>query len=198
MSDRKKQVLLENPEGFANDFIRIVRGELSRHVAQRLRFVVTDERLDQGLEDIFPAIQPHPQRELIPAGANGLYDQVQVDSAVERHFVEQRLRDNPRVQAYFKFPSKFRIDFPRIIGDYNPDWGILWVREDGQQVISLVRETKGSEDIESLQWEHEKRKLWAAQRHFETLDIDYRPVTDRTVEWWLPPSAEADRLLDIE
>jgi type III restriction enzyme len=186
MSERKKAVLLENPEGFANDFIRIVRGELSRHVAQRLRFLVTDGRLPHELEEVFPPVQPHPQRELIPAGANGLYDQIQVDSAVERHFVEQRLRDNPRVVAYFKFPSKFRIDFPRIIGDYNPDWGILWVRDDGQQVISLVRETKGSEDIESLQWEHEKRKLWAAQRHFETLDIDYRPVTDRTVEWWLP------------
>ena len=198
MSPAKKRLLLENPEGFANDFIRIIQNELSRHVAQRLRFVVTEQRLDHTIEDIFPPIQPHPQRELIPAGANGLYDQVQIDSAVERHFVEQRLRDNPRVLAYFKFPSRFRIPFPKIIGDYNPDWGILWQREDGQQVISLVRETKGSEDIESLQWEHEKRKLWAAQRHFETLDIDYRPVTDHTVEWWLPHAADQEGLLRIE
>jgi hypothetical protein len=39
------------------------------------------------MEELFPPRQPYPQRELIEAGEKGLYDQVQVDSQAEVHFV---------------------------------------------------------------------------------------------------------------
>ena len=47
---------------------------------------------------------------------------MQVDSDVERTFVNEHLRpDEKNLVVYFKFPTKFQIGLPRIIGSYNPD-----------------------------------------------------------------------------
>lgn len=193
LSDATKERLLTNPEGFAGVFIKSLNRELAIHIAERIEFVLTDRSLPLDIEEVFPPVQTHAQKELVPAGENGLYDQMQTDSGVEQNFVAERLKDNGRVITYFKFPSKFRIPFPKIIGNYNPDWGVLWRNDAGEDVISLVRETKGSEDVQNLQWEHEKRKVEIARRYFQTLGIDYRAVSDNTTSWW-EPGADQDPL----
>ena len=86
--------------------------------------------------------------------------------------------------CYFKFPSKFRISIPKIIGKYNPDWGIIRRSEDRKYILELVRETKGALDTNLLQYPNEKRKIDCAKKHFSTLGIDYRNITDRTNHWW--------------
>ena len=119
------------------------------------------------------------------AQAAGLYDQVQVDSDVEQRFVLHRLNEDDQVLFYFKFPPAFKIDFPRIIGNYNPDWGIARYY-DGKIVLELVRETKGREELEGLQFPQEARKIRCAQKRFKAIGIDYRVVSDETADWWRP------------
>ncbi|MGH9836187.1 MAG: hypothetical protein ACREBD_07995 [Blastocatellia bacterium] len=95
---------------------------------------------------------------------------------------------------FFKFPPKFKLDFPRIIGDCNPDWGVVRI-QDGKIKLQLVRETKGAAEPDKLQHSHEEPKVRCAQRYFEALGIDYR-VGDPPVEkWWLPASVADGPLL---
>ena len=72
---------------------------------------------------------------------------MQVDSDVERTFAANNLKERGDVAfLYFKFPPKFKINLPKIINNYNPDWGI--VRQINESVINLeiVVETKGGSD----------------------------------------------------
>ncbi|MBN2532675.1 MAG: hypothetical protein JXB88_07290 [Spirochaetales bacterium] len=73
---------------------------------------------------------------------------------------------------------------PAIIGNYNPDWGIVRKDADGKKTLHLVRETKGREDMRKLRFEHEKRKIKCAKKYFEAIGIDYRAISIRTERWW--------------
>ena len=189
---------LENPEGFANIFIGQVQQALADHIAAHIEFRVSDTVLLDDIEALFPAHKEFPQHELVPGDATSLYDQVQVDSQVEARFVTNQLQPDPRVIAYFKFPPKFKIPFPKILGNYNPDWGILRYDNDDVVVLQLVRETKGSEEIQTLQFPHEKRKIQAAHKHFQAVGLDYRVISDTTPEWWRPSdSVPAQGEMDV-
>ncbi|MBN2004569.1 MAG: DEAD/DEAH box helicase family protein [Anaerolineae bacterium] len=199
LSAHKKQSLFANPEGFVGLFTTEVINALADHVAARIEFTVTRAPAAWGydLEDLFPPEREFPQKELIPASSAGLYDQVQIDSEVEERFVRYRLNDDGEVLFYFKFPPRFRIEFPRIIGNYNPDWGIARYGPDRpavsgaerRVVLELVRETKGSEELATLQFPHEKRKIACARKHFAAVGVDFRVVSDQTVTWWRAESA---------
>ena len=194
MSDRKKQHLFENPEGFANVFVSEIRDELAAHIVERLEFALDHSQAHYVLDELFPATKTFPQNELVDAGETSLYDRVQIDSDVERSFVDFRLMPDPKVIGYFKFPPAFRIPFPKIVGKYNPDWGILRYSDDGRVVLQLVRETKGREEADELRFPHERRKIDAARKHFRRIGIDYRPITDRTLAWWRPEEGESQPL----
>jgi type III restriction enzyme len=192
--DTKKQMLVKNPEGFAGIFINIINNTLADHIAERVEFTVEDGIKTVNLEELFPPKRPFPQRELIEAGETGLYDQVQVDSQVEVLFVENRLRPDTKVLFYFKFPPAFKVLFPRVIGNYNPDWGIVRYDETGRVILHLIRETKGTQDESKLQFPQERRKIDCARKYFKTLQIDYRHITDRTQAWWLSDDAQQQLL----
>ena len=186
ISDRKKKTIFTNPEGFASLFITEINNALADHIAERIQFEVTPAPTDWGydLDDLFPEEKEFPQRELVEASPAGLYDQIQYDSEVEQRFVVHRLNEDNQVLFYFKFPPSFKIDFPRVIGNYNPDWGIARYR-DGKILLELVRETKGHEELEGLQFPNEARKIHCAQKHFQSVGIDYRVISDQTADWWV-------------
>jgi type III restriction enzyme len=189
LSERRKLAIFDNPEGFAGLFITEISNALADHIADRIRFHVEPAGLDWGyeLDDLFPAEKAFPQKELIPGSSASLYDYVQIDSDVERSFVEQRLNADGEVIFYFKFPPRFKFDFPRVIGNYNPDWGMaryLPAAHGGKVTLELVRETKGAVDPNKLQFAHETRKVKCAQKLFAALGVDYRIVTDEVVKWW--------------
>ncbi|RME47283.1 MAG: hypothetical protein D6796_07865, partial [Caldilineae bacterium] len=194
LNDRRKEAIFDNPEGFASLFITEISNALADHIAERIRFQVAPLTTQWGydLEDLFPPEKEFPQKELVSGSDASLYDQVQIDSEVEKNFVEARLNPDQEVVFYFKFPPAFKFDFPRVIGNYNPDWGIARYipRDGGKVILELVRETKGQVDPAKLQFAHETRKVKCAQKLFEALGIDYRIVTDQMADWWRPdPSA---------
>jgi type III restriction enzyme len=94
------------------------------------------------------------------------------------------LKNDNKIIFYFKFPDGFRINFPKIIGDYIPDWGIARQDDSGKVVLQLVRETKGTTDLDALRFPTEKRKIVCAKKHFDVQKIDFRPVKDDTPNWW--------------
>ena len=190
LTDRRKADIFENPEGFSGLFITEINSALADHIAERIQFQITPAPTHWGydLDDLFPAEKPFPQKELVEASEASLYDRVQVDSDVETRFVESYLNEDQEVIFYFKFPPAFKIDFPKIIGNYNPDWGIARYRDaDHQITLELVRETKGTQDLQDLQFPHERRKITCAEKYFQALGIDYRVVTDQP-DWWKPGS----------
>jgi len=138
------------------------------------------------INDYFEPTKKFPQRELIPGSEHSLYDFIQIDSDVEKRFVQNRLCEDDRegkILCYFKFPANFKIHIPKIIGNYNPDWGIVRILPDGKTSIQLVRETKGTVDHKQLRFANEGRKIICAQKHFDALGINYRPVTDENLDY---------------
>jgi type III restriction enzyme len=187
VSTEQKATLHSHPEGWANTFVRIVGDTVKDHIVDRLRFRDTGTREDDigPIELAFPLELDQVQRELIDGGPTSLYDKVQVDSDVERKFVNEHLRaDEDNLVVYFKFPPRFRIGLPRIIGNYNPDWGVLRHEKGAPVSLELVRETKGGDDLSKLRFLNEGRKLVLAERYFATLGIDYRFVSPQVDTYW--------------
>lgn len=189
LSERRKAAIFDNPEGFAGLFITEITNALADHIAERIQFNVqpADKGWGYDLDDLFPAEKKFPQKELVRGSTASLYDYVQIDSDIEQGFVENRLNPDGDVVFYFKFPPRFKFDFPRVIGKYNPDWGIARYMPDangGRVVVELVRETKGNVDPNKLQFAHETRKVKCAKKLFAALGVDYRIVTDKVADWW--------------
>jgi len=182
LPQRVKEALLRDPEGFTGVFIATIRGILADHIADRLTCIVVGNGRGD-LEEYFPNEVQFAQRELVPTGERGLYDHVPLDSNVENAFVA-RLKEDERLVLFFKFPPKFLVRLPRLIGNYNPDWGIVRRDDSGVLTLHLVRETKGTVDVSRLQYPHEKRKIVCATKYFGAAAVDYRVVTDQTVRWW--------------
>ena len=139
------------------------------------------------MQGYFPPKKEFPQKELIPGSKNSLYDQIQIDSGVEERFVKNKLQPDDHegnIFSYFKFPSDFKIRIPKVILNYNPDWGIIRLDKSGGKTLHLVRETKGTIDDEKLQFPNERRKIACAKKHFKALGVSYRQITDVTEKWW--------------
>jgi type III restriction enzyme len=185
MDADQKSVILRNPEGFASKFISTIKAVATEHIVENIEFTLKTNLLNYDSEELFPPENLLAQKELIDAGVRGLYDKVQCDSEVEENFVSNRIQaDEDNVILYFKFPPKFRIKLPKIIGNYNPDWGIVRQNRNGQHTLELVRETKGRIDIENLRFEKERYKVKCAQKYFKALGIDYQVVDGTENDWW--------------
>jgi restriction endonuclease len=105
-----------------------------------------------------------------------IYDHVAYDSGVERDFALE-LEQMDEVKLFVKLPDWFVVPTP--IGDYNPDWAVVFHVQDGfgetREKLYLVRETKGSVDVEELR-STEQMKIDCARRHFEAIEVDYDVV----------------------
>ena len=141
------------------------------------------------LAEHFPSLVKFPQRELIEGSEHSLYTSIQTDSTVEKNFIEKKIKiedKEGKIICYFKFPAKFKIHIPKILGKYyNPDWGIIRQDKKGNTKVQLVRETKGSEDMTRLHFPNEARKIKCGKKHFKAIGVSYRPVTDTTIDWYL-------------
>ena len=191
LASYNQKSFIKNPETFASIFIDVVSKILRKYVAESIKFEVqgplTPEDFNEQLEAYFPSTDKKVQKELIYGGEKALYSKVQIDSEVERRFVNHRLIPEDKILVYFKFPNRFRINLPKILGNYNPDWGVIRESDEGDRYLELVRETKGTLDKEALRFDHEKHKITCAEKYFAALGIDYRQVTDQEpVRWWLP------------
>ena len=96
-------------------------------------------------------------------------DMVVCDSEVEERFAIY-LDGRKDVPLFLKLPDWYKIPTP--LGNYNPDWAFILDGESGRR-YHLVRETKGTDDIEKLQWESEGWKIRFGEAHYNAIDVDY-------------------------
>ena len=101
---------------------------VKNHIAKHIEYTPTYSSDDEDRNELFPNDKRFPVTELEDANEEqSIYNKIQVDSNVERNFVK-RLNEvgaPGNVKLYFKFPSKYKVMLPKIIGNYNPDWAIL-------------------------------------------------------------------------
>ncbi len=104
-----------------------------------------------------------------------IYDNfIPLDSAVENRFA-QDCESSDQVKFYFKLPCWFKIPTP--IGNYNPDWAVVF--EDDNRIY-FVAETKDTGtptvDISKLRAD-EQAKIKCGAAHFRLFpDLDYQVV----------------------
>lgn len=187
LKEEIKQRIFKNPEGFSSVFTETIKNVLATHVAEKIEYSLSEELMDYDAESMFPETRKFPQKELVEGVDWSLYDQVQIDSDIERKFVEYKLNDPKeadQIICYFKFPNQFKISIPKIIGNYNPDWGIIRWDDDKKLKLELVRETKGNVNPNLLQFPNEKRKIDCATKHFALTGIDYKQIKGDENVWW--------------
>lgn len=192
---------LKNPEAFIAQFVQILSETLKTHIAKHIEYSPSSSSVEENDGELFPLRKKFMASEL--EGANekqSIYNKIQVDSNVERHFV-QRLNEvgaPGNVQLYFKFPAKYKVNLPKIIGNYNPDWAILRINDKNQKV-EIVRETKGTENIDALPHANEARKIICGYKHFAAIGVDYRFVDDKDARWFdEEPANLQEHLLDVQ
>jgi type III restriction enzyme len=94
---------------------------------------------------------------------------IPLDSKVENQFARD-CESSENIEFYFKLPSNFKIPTP--IGNYNPDWALIFK---GEKKIYFVAETKG--DGQELLGS-EKMKIKCGKKHFaEFNEVEYTQVT---------------------
>ncbi|MCL4484593.1 MAG: DEAD/DEAH box helicase family protein [Bacteroidetes bacterium] len=179
-----KERVFKNPEGFATVLIEVIKNTLADHVAEKIEYRLSEELVDYDKEELFPESKKFPQKELVDGSDWSLYDQVQIDSDIERRFVVHKLNEDDKIVCYFKFPGKFKINIPKIIGNYNPDWGIIRRSDDDKFKLELVRETKGNTNPNLLQFPNEKRKIDCATKHFKLTELNYKQIKGDEVVWY--------------
>lgn len=170
----KKAEMLANPHDFAATVTRIVKEKLADQLVGGIRYEKDGNWYEQT--QFLDEIESYADR-IVDSKASGLaggthvYDGVIVDSeTVERPFAEA-LEKDARVKLYIKLPAWFTVDTP--VGKYNPDWAVV-LREDGEERLFLVRETKGSIHETDLRPD-ERRKVQCGQRHFvDALGVDFK------------------------
>lgn len=161
-----------NPFEFSTTAVQILKQKLADHLVNGIQYTPLDEWYEMSeLKDLIEGYEEY----LIPA-SRSLYDKVEFESEVERRFVAD-LEKRPDVLLYVKLPGWFTVDTP--VGKYNPDWAIVVEKldEHGRPVkrLYLVRETKGSDVIDHLQWPNERRKTICGEKHFVgALGVDYK------------------------
>lgn len=99
-----------------------------------------------------------------------IYERVIFDSTIERNFA-LALDKRPDVLLFVKLPWWYKIDTP--VGKYNPDWAIALK---GGEIVYIVRETKGTTNLDKLPFEMEKTKVLSGAAHFQELGVNYAVV----------------------
>lgn len=99
---------------------------------------------------------------------------VPLDSGVESRFAKD-CETSEQIKFYFKLPNWFKIPTP--IGNYNPDWALIF---EDEQKIYFVAETKDTGtaqvDLSKLSGD-EQMKIKCGKAHFEEFeDLEYKVV----------------------
>ena len=172
---QKQQAALDNPNEFASVAVRIIKEKLTDQLVDGIKYEKIGECYEMcQFETNIQSWKNH----LVPA-KRSLYNYVICDSDTEKEFVEG-LENRDDVKLYVKLPAFFKVPTP--IGSYNPDWAIVVEPRDefgeptGEQMLYLVRETKGTTNLDDLRPD-EKRKINCGKVHFrEALGVDYEVV----------------------
>lgn len=163
------QEALVNPAQFLNQVRRSIQASLSQTLVKK-DGIKYSPLVGDGSSFEATFMDTESYEDNIVAVKKSIYEAVVVDSNIEREFAKA-LDEREDVELFIKLPDWFKIPTP--IGNYNPDWAVVLKLETGEKKVYLVRETKGSTELESLRFETEPWKIYFGFKHFTALEVDY-------------------------
>ncbi|RLA08070.1 MAG: DEAD/DEAH box helicase [Gammaproteobacteria bacterium] len=162
----------KNPAGFTRSVIVIFKQELRAVIVNGIEYF----KIDQSYKmELFKDIETYQNKTI--ASQKSIYDKSIFDSAGEMEFAKN-LDKNDNVRLFAKLPNWFVVDTP--VGDYNPDWAIVWQEQTQKEKLYLVRESKFVDDLMNLRT-HESDKIICAKEHFEAIDVDFKTCQDQNL-----------------
>jgi type III restriction enzyme len=165
----RREDVMVNPSVFVDRVAQAMNHALYEQVAEGIVYSPkSGDRWDATL--IEQRHNDETVKPLVVPVTKSIVDRIACDSAVEERMARY-LEDRKDVPLFIKLPDWFKIPTP--LGNYNPDWAIVR-NQDGARALYLVRETKGTDDLEKLQWESEAWKIKFGKAHFTALRVDYK------------------------
>ena len=167
----KFECFKRNPEEFIVKVAQLINEAKSQTIVAHISYNLTDEHYDQSIfYDHSPVLSS-----ILSEAKKHLYASVACDSQVEQKLAHD-LDQSDQVCFYIKLPKVFSIRTP--LGNYSPDWAIVFKEDSGIKHCYFVAETKGN--LSSLELRPvEQGKIACAQKHFEALgpDVSYHAIT---------------------
>ena len=158
-----------NPSVFIDRVAAAMNEALYNQVADGIVYTPEDDIWGASVFEKLHLDETVVRPELVVPVTRSVTDKVICDSQVEVRFATF-LEGRGDVPLFLKLPGWFVVPTP--LGGYNPDWAFVRSDEDGHYLY-LVRETKGADQIDDLQWETEGWKIKFGAAHFEALGVDY-------------------------
>ena len=161
----RAQDFLNNPQAFMEKCLEIIRNNRHALAIDGIKYVKLDGK-EYYAQEIFDSSElvANLDKNAVKV-EHSVYDHIIYDSStVEKPFAIALDRD-PDVKMFFKIPDRFKIETP--IGNYNPDWAVLW-EKNGEQKLYFVLETKGTESLFNLKTP-EQLKIHCGKEHFKAL-----------------------------
>ncbi|MFI3211631.1 MAG: restriction endonuclease subunit R, partial [Peptostreptococcaceae bacterium] len=161
ITENKFEMFKINPEEFIRRTSKLINEEKAATVINGITYHKTDQIYSN---DIFTInnISGEVDKNAFDVKKH-IYDFLITDSNIERKFAEKL--ETGEVTVYAKLPNGFKIPTP--VGNYNPDWAIVFDNEDFKYVY-FIAETKGTMDSLELR-QTEKAKIECAKKHFECI-----------------------------
>lgn len=185
--------LLINPQAFLDTAVAAIKNSLQELLVAGIEYhEINGQRYEMTLWDEVETYQssvyPPAADDMTPPvsktilQARPLDDQkaeigepfscVLTDSTPENKFA-QDCSDDDRVRFFFKLPNRFKIPTP--LGNYNPDWAVVF---EGDSRVYFVAETKSS-TVEQDRRQAENLKIACGRKHFAlSEDVVFRDVTE--------------------
>lgn len=166
---KNTESLINNPEKFIYEVIKIIREELVIDYIQQISYEVIPEKYNVAQ---FENIQSY--KDSTQSVANSIYEAIVFDSDVEQKFALDLDKDE-RIKLFIKLPGWFKVETP--IGGYNPDWAIVTSKIDlrgneASEKVYFVIETKGGTNLRAS----ERAKIDSAKKHFEVISVNYKEI----------------------
>ena len=169
-----------NPQVFLDQVTSVIQSEMGKLIVEQggaslgakgikySKILVSGKELRWETSEFSPEEQVDIESSV--AINKSIYERVIYDSTIEKNFA-LAMDKRPDVVLFVKLPWWYKIDTP--VGKYNPDWAIALK---GGEIVYMVRETKGTTNLDKLPFEMEKTKVLSGAAHFNELGVSYKVV----------------------
>ena len=108
LNKEKINEFMANPNGFTGQFIAVLKELVANHIACNIEYTKSDGQINKDVDALFPVEEVHSTTELVNAKKDrAIYEKVQVDSEVERHFVDVLNNKKRRFAYYYHYYKKY-------------------------------------------------------------------------------------------
>lgn len=158
-----------NPAVFVDRVSEAINQALYDQAAEGIVYTPGDDRWTAELFKSAHQDETVAKPEFVVSAQKSITDKIVCDSGIEVTWAKYfEARDD--IPLFIKLPGWFLVPTP--LGNYNPDWAFVR-KEHAGDYLYLVRESKGTDKLEELQWEAEGWKIEFGKAHFKALNVDY-------------------------